>query len=196
MVDWFNPSFWEAWSTLAEHWQKIAIALGTIGGLLIAAVKWGWRPISWTISKLTRAQKPAALHFTLIENKHFGVRALVRKGGWALQFNDHIDEPGDIVFRHACKLGFEGMVSKRLGSPYVSGRSQHWKNPPRRRSSAKPKRTGEISARSEGGRHHETSKAFRLPRHQYLDCLLCRGRPVGSDSTPSARGPYGWHVCA
>jgi ATP-dependent DNA ligase len=34
--------------------------------------------------------------------------------------------------RHACKLGFEGIVSKRLGSPYVSGRTKHWvksKNP-------------------------------------------------------------------
>jgi hypothetical protein len=27
--------------------------------------------------------------------------------------------------RH-CKLGFEGIVSKRVGSPYVSGRSRHW----------------------------------------------------------------------
>jgi ATP-dependent DNA ligase len=40
--------------------------------------------------------------------------------------NDPIAERGDIVFRHACKLGFEGIVSKRLGSRYVSGRSQHW----------------------------------------------------------------------
>jgi hypothetical protein len=40
--------------------------------------------------------------------------------------------PCDVVFRHACQLGFEGIVSKRLGSPYVSGRSRHWvksKNP-------------------------------------------------------------------
>jgi bifunctional non-homologous end joining protein LigD len=27
---------------------------------------------------------------------------------------------------HACKLGLEGIVSKRLGSPYRSGRSRHW----------------------------------------------------------------------
>jgi bifunctional non-homologous end joining protein LigD len=35
-------------------------------------------------------------------------------------------------YRHACKLGCEGIVSKRLGSPYVSGRTRHWlkfKNP-------------------------------------------------------------------
>jgi ATP-dependent DNA ligase len=33
---------------------------------------------------------------------------------------------------HACKMGLEGIVSKRLGSPYRSGRSRHWvkmKNP-------------------------------------------------------------------
>jgi ATP-dependent DNA ligase len=49
-----------------------------------------------------------------------------------LQFNEHIAEPGDVVFRHACKLGFEGIVSKRLGSRYRSGRSPDWlkfKNP-------------------------------------------------------------------
>jgi bifunctional non-homologous end joining protein LigD len=36
------------------------------------------------------------------------------------------------VFRHACKLELEGIVSKRLGSPYRAGRSRHWvksKNP-------------------------------------------------------------------
>jgi bifunctional non-homologous end joining protein LigD len=39
---------------------------------------------------------------------------------------------GDIVFAQACRLGCEGIVSKRLGSPYRSGRSKHWlkiKNP-------------------------------------------------------------------
>jgi ATP-dependent DNA ligase len=46
--------------------------------------------------------------------------------------SEQIDEPGDVVFRHACKLGLEGIVSKRLGSPYRSGRSRHsvkMKNP-------------------------------------------------------------------
>jgi hypothetical protein len=36
------------------------------------------------------------------------------------------------VFRHACKMGLEGIVSKRLGSRYRSGRSKDWlkfKNP-------------------------------------------------------------------
>jgi len=67
-----------------------------------------------------------------LEDRKRALAGLLRKATWALHFNDHIDEPGDIVFRHACKLGFEGIVSKRLGSPYLSGRSRHWiksKNP-------------------------------------------------------------------
>jgi bifunctional non-homologous end joining protein LigD len=35
-----------------------------------------------------------------------------------------------MVYRQTSKLGCEGIVSKRLGSPYRSGRSKHWlKNP-------------------------------------------------------------------
>ena len=54
------------------------------------------------------------------------IRLLAKAPVVGLQVNDHIVEPGDVVFRHACQLGFEGIVSKRLGSPYVSGRSRHW----------------------------------------------------------------------
>jgi bifunctional non-homologous end joining protein LigD len=49
-----------------------------------------------------------------------------------LQLNQHLEHPGDIVSRHACKMGLEGIVSKRLGSRYISGRSRDWlkfKNP-------------------------------------------------------------------
>ena len=33
---------------------------------------------------------------------------------------------GAIIFRHACALGCEGIVSKRLGTPHCSGRVNHW----------------------------------------------------------------------
>jgi ATP-dependent DNA ligase len=50
-----------------------------------------------------------------------------------LRFNEHLDEQdGPLVFAHACKLGLEGIVSKRKDSSYRSGRSPHWiksKNP-------------------------------------------------------------------
>ena len=46
--------------------------------------------------------------------------------------NEHYQGDGEIVFKHACRLGCEGILSKRLGSLYRSGRSPHWvkvKNP-------------------------------------------------------------------
>ena len=42
------------------------------------------------------------------------------------------DADGATVFAHACKMGLEGIVSKRKDSPYRSGRSPDWikmKNP-------------------------------------------------------------------
>jgi bifunctional non-homologous end joining protein LigD len=47
-------------------------------------------------------------------------------------YNEHTDEEGAAVFRHACKLGLEGIVSKRLAARYRSGPSRDWikvKNP-------------------------------------------------------------------
>jgi bifunctional non-homologous end joining protein LigD len=67
-----------------------------------------------------------------IERRKVLLIRLLAKASAGLQVNDHIVEPGDVVFRHVCQLGFEGIVSKRLGSPYVAGRSRHWvkmKNP-------------------------------------------------------------------
>jgi len=40
--------------------------------------------------------------------------------------NAHYEEDGATVFRVACKLGCEGIVSKRLGSIYRRGRSPLW----------------------------------------------------------------------
>jgi bifunctional non-homologous end joining protein LigD len=37
-----------------------------------------------------------------------------------LRFNEHLEhEEGALVFAHACKLGLEGIVSKRRNSPYI-----------------------------------------------------------------------------
>ena len=49
-----------------------------------------------------------------------------------IAFNRHYDCDGAIIFKHACALGCEGIVSKRVGSPYRSGRVNDWlkiKNP-------------------------------------------------------------------
>jgi bifunctional non-homologous end joining protein LigD len=81
-----------------------------------------------------------------IEVRKRQLRTLLRAATVGLQLNEHIAEPGEVVFRHACKLGLEGIVSKRLGSRYRSGRSPDWLKMKRRRqrSAARPKRTGGV----------------------------------------------------
>jgi hypothetical protein len=38
---------------------------------------------------------------------------ILAKAGPGIRFNEHMEGDGEIVFRHACKLGLEGIVSKR-----------------------------------------------------------------------------------
>jgi bifunctional non-homologous end joining protein LigD len=58
--------------------------------------------------------------------------SIVAKARPGIRFNEHIEGDGPTVFAHGCKLGLEGIVSKRKGSAYRSGRSPDWlkmKNP-------------------------------------------------------------------
>jgi ATP-dependent DNA ligase len=58
--------------------------------------------------------------------------SLLVKVGVGLRLNEHIDADGPLVFAHACKLGLEGIVSKRKASHYRSGPTRDWlkaKNP-------------------------------------------------------------------
>ncbi|MFG1421618.1 DNA ligase D [Roseixanthobacter liquoris] len=43
-----------------------------------------------------------------------------------LRYVEHLENSGDAVLRSACQLDLEGIVSKRLDAPYVSGRSGAW----------------------------------------------------------------------
>jgi hypothetical protein len=72
-----------------------------------------------------------AVHLADGDRKAKLARLLARAPAGIL-FNEHTNEDGAVVFRHACKLGLEGIVSKRLGAPYRSGPSRDWikvKNP-------------------------------------------------------------------
>jgi bifunctional non-homologous end joining protein LigD len=45
-----------------------------------------------------------------IEGRKAALAKLIRRAKTGLVLNEHIDEPGDVVFRHACKLGLEGIA--------------------------------------------------------------------------------------
>ena len=72
------------------------------------------------------------LRRTPIEQRKRKLAKLVRSPHAGIVVNEVFEGDGDVLFAHACKLGCEGIVSKRLGSVYRSGRSPHWlkiKNP-------------------------------------------------------------------
>jgi len=70
-----------------------------------------------------------------LEQRKVTLWRLLNKGGGGLLINEWIEgdeADGATVFLHACSLGLEGIVSKRKGSRYNSGRSPYWlklKNP-------------------------------------------------------------------
>ena len=67
-----------------------------------------------------------------LEERWGALAKLLRQVKNGAHLSDHVEAEGPIVFRHACALGAEGIVSKRKGSPYRSGRTLDWikvKNP-------------------------------------------------------------------
>lgn len=43
-----------------------------------------------------------------------------------LRFSEHFTQPGSVMLEHACRMGLEGVVSKRADAPYRSGRGNDW----------------------------------------------------------------------
>jgi ATP-dependent DNA ligase len=91
-----------------------------------------------------RIREAVLIAFDLIEHKGNDLRDLpllyrkkklrkvLDKAITGIQFNEHMTDDGETVFRHVCRMGLEGVVSKRIDAPYRSGLSWTWlksKNP-------------------------------------------------------------------
>jgi len=69
---------------------------------------------------------------TPIEERKAALVKLLGRAQDGIFFNEHYSGEGAIFYKRACALGCEGIVSKRLGSPYHAGRADCWvkiKNP-------------------------------------------------------------------
>ena len=80
-----------------------------------------------------RAERRRATPRDPLQVRKATLASTLAKAGAGIRFNGHMEcDDGEIVFRHACKMGLEGIVSKRRDSTYRSGRSSDWlkmKNP-------------------------------------------------------------------
>jgi len=63
----------------------------------------------------------------LIERKT-ALERLMRSAGPndRIRYAEHFDEDGEVILRHSCRLGLEGVVSKLRDAPYHSGRSENF----------------------------------------------------------------------
>jgi bifunctional non-homologous end joining protein LigD len=67
-----------------------------------------------------------------LEERKARLAKLLKRMNGGIYLSEHLDGDGSVVFEHACRLGLEGIVSKRRDLPYRSGRSKCWikvKNP-------------------------------------------------------------------
>jgi ATP-dependent DNA ligase len=67
----------------------------------------------------------------LIDRKR-RLTGLLGRAKHAIRLTEHLADDGPTVFTHVCRMGLEGIVSKRVDAPYRSGPSKAWvksKNP-------------------------------------------------------------------
>jgi bifunctional non-homologous end joining protein LigD len=69
---------------------------------------------------------------SLIDRKRRLSKLIGKTKTRAIQYGNHLTGDGPAVFAHVCRMGLEGIVSKRTDAPYRSGPSRIWlksKNP-------------------------------------------------------------------
>ena len=62
----------------------------------------------------------------LISRKQRPARLIGKAQQNTIRFVEHLTDDGAVVFGHACRMGLEGIVSKRVDAPYRSGPSKVW----------------------------------------------------------------------
>jgi bifunctional non-homologous end joining protein LigD len=83
-------------------------------------------------SRVTVERRGEDLRPLLLGERKAKLARLLARVPAGIALNEHTDAMGELVFRQACAMGLEGIVSKRLTAPYRSGPSRDWlkvKNP-------------------------------------------------------------------
>ena len=141
---WRGADFTERFPRIAEAVRDLSVDRALIDGEAIVFLEDGWSDFHALLTK--RGGEDAALvAFDLVRLSSDDLRQrplkarraalqriVAKRRGDGILFNEALAEEGSVVFVKACELGLEGIVSKREGSPYRSGRSPNWvktKNP-------------------------------------------------------------------
>jgi bifunctional non-homologous end joining protein LigD len=83
------------------------------------------KPLTYFVFDLLHLNGHSTRDFTLGDRKDILAKVLDGSGEF-LQFSEHIEGGGGEVFKRACELHAEGIISKRAASKYSSGRGGDW----------------------------------------------------------------------
>lgn len=127
---------------VAERLQALPVATALLDGEVVATAADGtssFRALQEALSQ----RRTGGLSYQLFDLLHLEGRdlsqtpLLERKaalrqlmdsfdGGREIRYTDHVIGEGPSFFEHACRLGLEGVVSKRVSAPYRAERNRHW----------------------------------------------------------------------
>jgi bifunctional non-homologous end joining protein LigD len=83
------------------------------------------KPLTYFVFDLLHLNGRNLRNLALIERKVILASLLISAGEF-IRFSDHLESNGEQIFRKACDLHAEGIISKRAEGKYVSGRTSDW----------------------------------------------------------------------
>lgn len=128
-------------SLIVEALGKLDCADAIVDGEVVVLAKNGVSSFSGLQAALSDGKTGGMLFYTfdllhldgaalakepLVERKAKLAELLGNAGDGAVRYSDQFEEPGKIMLEHACRLGLEGVISKRADAPYRSGRGHDW----------------------------------------------------------------------
>jgi bifunctional non-homologous end joining protein LigD len=126
--------------SIAEAVQALPIKNLVLDGEVVILDKQGKSNFQLLQNSIKNKQKAPFIYFIfdILYYEHYDLRTLTlleRKAilknvlnseSPLLHYSDHIISAGKEMFEHSCQLSLEGIISKRIDSPYHSKRSKDW----------------------------------------------------------------------
>ena len=83
------------------------------------------KPITYIVFDLLHLNGHNLRNLPLIDRKSL-LATLLKNPGKFIHLSEHIESNGPAVFKGACELDAEGIISKRAAGAYISGRTGDW----------------------------------------------------------------------
>jgi bifunctional non-homologous end joining protein LigD len=132
----------ERFASIAAAVRKISLASGLLDGEIVVEEPNGITSFNNLQADLSEGRQDRFRYFVfdllycegfdltraaLIDRKNLLQQILAGlPAGSPIRFSEHLEADGPTMLEHSCRLGLEGIISKRKDQPYRSGRGDHW----------------------------------------------------------------------